>query len=202
MLKLQDHLLGKMTDTDSDCEFVRTNSFDGHETVPRDETYKIKFKSCDGKSTAVLYTLKKGQELPYYPTLEGFKLKFGKDLKPSMGVNWKCEKKKDIWIFKGCILTLILLITLLWGLEETGLVEQHLSDEVSECALATPPMSKSYDLFESPTATSTPALVPRSLVGDFEQQHLVRKSIADMHSASTKSEDEMIMELFVTTDDG
>ena len=199
---LQDHLLGKMTDSDSDCEFVRTNSFDGHETVPRDEPYKIKFKSCDGKSTAVLYTLKKGQELPYCPILEGFKLIFGKDLKPSMGVNWKCEKKKDIWIFKGCIITLVFLSTLLLVLEETSSVEQHLSNEVSVCALATPPISKSCDLFETNIATSTPALVPRSLVGDFEQQHLVRKSLAAMHSASTKAEDDMIMELFVTNDDG
>ena len=95
-----------MSESESESEFVRTSSQKDYESVPRDEDYKIKFKPCNGNSKAVLYTLKEGQNLPYSPVLEGYEVQFGKDLKPSMDSNWMCEKKQDVWVFKGEVLIL------------------------------------------------------------------------------------------------
>ena len=92
-----------MSDSDSDCEYTRTSSVEGYKVAPRDQDFKIKIKPTNGKTKALLYTLKSGQSLPYSPELEGFSITFGQDLKPCMGESWECQKRDDCWIFKGFI---------------------------------------------------------------------------------------------------
>lgn len=60
-------------DSDSDCEMVKTDSFSGHRVAPEDRDYPIKIKPLEMKKFGLLYTLKKGQSLPYAPELNGTK---------------------------------------------------------------------------------------------------------------------------------
>ena len=77
-----------LSDSDSDCEFVKTSSVKGHKSAPNDEKFRIKIKARNKKTIGLLYTLVKGQVLPYTPELEGHQIAFGQDLKPDMGPGW------------------------------------------------------------------------------------------------------------------
>ena len=90
-----------LSDSDSDCEFVKTSSVKGHKSAPNDEKFRIKIKARNKKTIGLLYTLVKGQVLPYTPELEGHQIAFGQDLKPDMGPGWTTEENKGCWIFRG-----------------------------------------------------------------------------------------------------
>ena len=148
-----------MSESESDSEFVRTSSVKGYESVPREEEYKLKFKPWNGKSKAVLYTLKEGQNLPYSPVLEGYHVQFGKDLKPSMDSAWMCEKKQDVWVFKGEVLIFHYVIYSLY-IAESNPENQSLTLSL----LQSPQPTTSFALSETPVITPPPAVTPRSLV--------------------------------------
>ena len=94
-----------MSDSDSDCELVmvRTTSSHGHKSAPDNIDYKIKIKPNNKKTIGLLYTLKKGQILPYSPDLSRYsaQITFGRDLQPDLGLGWTRENNKGFWIFKG-----------------------------------------------------------------------------------------------------
>ena len=58
-----------MSDSDSDIELVRATS--GHNVAPDNRDFMIKIKPLDGGKIGLVYTLKKGQSLPYAPQLKG-----------------------------------------------------------------------------------------------------------------------------------
>ena len=62
-----------MSDSDSDCELKRVDStkIKTYTFAPSDTDYKLKIKPLMEKKFALLYTLKKGQSLPYSPDLDG-----------------------------------------------------------------------------------------------------------------------------------
>ena len=66
-----------MSDSESDCELVRVCSSASMPTewdfAPDsiDFHFKVKLNGQDGKRSRLLYTLKKGVELPYSPTISG-----------------------------------------------------------------------------------------------------------------------------------
>ena len=92
-----------MSESDSECELVRVTSSKGHKVAPFDGDYKIKIRPNQNKKCRLLYTLKKGQSLPYCPDLEhiAFKIIFGQDLKPEMGTGWTRKFIDGFWIFSG-----------------------------------------------------------------------------------------------------
>ena len=60
-----------MSDSDSDFEMVRVKSFQGHKFAPSDTDFSIIIKPKKSKKLGLMYTLKKGQTLPYAPIIEG-----------------------------------------------------------------------------------------------------------------------------------
>ena len=93
----------RMSDSDSECELLRVSSSKGHKVAPCDSEYKIKIRPNQKKKCRLLYTLKKGQSLPYCPDLGVivFKIIFGQDLKPEMGSGWTKKFSDGFWIFSG-----------------------------------------------------------------------------------------------------
>ena len=121
------------SDSDSSVELKRVSSFKGHKVAPEELTLKIIVKpsvNSTRKKVGFVYTLKKGQPLPYSPTLEGetndmnlffmtsfkvvenigYSLVITQDLKPEVsagaGMLLDVEFKNDCWIFKGTSLNL------------------------------------------------------------------------------------------------
>ena len=116
------------SDSDSSVELKRVSSFKGYKVAPEEFTLKIIVKpgvNSTRKKVGFVYTLKKGQPLPYSPTLEGetndmnlflmtsskvvenigYSLVITQDLKPEVsagaGMLLDVELKNDCWIFKG-----------------------------------------------------------------------------------------------------
>ena len=62
------------SDSDSCMELTRVSSVKGHKVAPEELTFKIIIKpgvNSLREKVGFVYTLKKGQPLPYSPTLEG-----------------------------------------------------------------------------------------------------------------------------------
>ena len=58
-------------DSDGDVSLVRVSSARGFKVAQDDVEYKIILKPGNNNKVGLVYTLKKGQELPYTPELEG-----------------------------------------------------------------------------------------------------------------------------------